>query len=66
VQVEDLALSANNHFGIKCHTGWDGDSKHDDDSLSRMFLENTTPGESFKDLCFFWSRNRYAKLFYFV
>ena len=28
-----LAQSANNHFGIKCHTGWTGESvKHDDDA----------------------------------
>lgn len=61
----DLALSANNHFGIKCHTGWTGDSvKHDDDASQECFRKYENPAESFKDHAFFLtSRSRYAKLF---
>ena len=33
-----LAQNANNHFGIKCHSGWTGETiHHDDDACSRMF-----------------------------
>tara|TARA_R110002124_G_scaffold80775_4_gene213524 strand:- start:1293 stop:2174 length:882 start_codon:yes stop_codon:yes gene_type:complete len=61
----DLALSANNHFGIKCHTGWDGDSvKHDDDSSQECFRKYNDAGESFKDHALFLTgRSRYANLF---
>ena len=61
----DLAVSANNHFGIKCHTGWDGDSvRHDDDSAQECFRKYNDPGESFKDHSLFLTgRSRYANLF---
>uniref|UniRef100_UPI00333FD29F glucosaminidase domain-containing protein n=1 Tax=Flavobacterium sp. TaxID=239 RepID=UPI00333FD29F len=33
-----LAKEANNHFGIKCHTGWTGESvKYDDDAEQECF-----------------------------
>lgn len=33
-----LAKTANNHFGIKCHTGWTGGSvSHDDDEKGECF-----------------------------
>ena len=58
-------MSANNHFGIKCHTGWDGDSvRHDDDSAQECFRKYNDPGESFKDHSLFLTgRSRYANLF---
>ncbi|TWI03371.1 flagellum-specific peptidoglycan hydrolase FlgJ [Flavobacterium tiangeerense] len=61
----DLALSANNHFGIKCHIGWTGESvNHDDDASQECFRKYENPSESFKDhALFLTSRNRYAKLF---
>lgn len=61
----DLALSANNHFGIKCHIGWTGESvKHDDDVSQECFRKYDNPAESFKDhALFLTSRNRYSKLF---
>jgi flagellum-specific peptidoglycan hydrolase FlgJ len=61
----DLAVSANNHFGIKCHTGWDGDSvRHDDDSSQECFRKYNDAGESFKDHALFLTgRSRYANLF---
>ena len=60
-----LAQSANNHFGIKCHTGWTGDSvKHDDDTEQECFRKYTQPSESYKDhSLFLTSRSRYATLF---
>jgi len=61
----DLALSANNHFGIKCHTDWAGESvKHDDDSDQECFRKYKDPSESYKDhALFLTSRSRYAGLF---
>ncbi|MFT5251717.1 MAG: flagellum-specific peptidoglycan hydrolase FlgJ [Flavobacteriales bacterium] len=61
----DLALSANNHFGIKCHVGWDGESvRHDDDASQECFRKYTEPGESYKDHALFLTgRSKYASLF---
>lgn len=61
----DLAMNANNHFGIKCHVGWTGDSiKHDDDAAQECFRKYDNPSESFKDhAVFLTGRSRYAKLF---
>ena len=60
-----LAQSANNHFGIKCHTGWNGESvKHDDDSAQECFRKYTHASESYRDhSLFLTSRSRYASLF---
>jgi len=60
-----LALAANNHFGIKCHKGWTGDSvKHDDDAEQECFRKYEQPQESYKDhSLFLTSRPRYATLF---
>ncbi len=61
----DLAISANNHFGIKCHVGWTGETvKHDDDADQECFRKYTNPSESFKDHALFLTgRSRYSKLF---
>lgn len=60
-----LAQSANNHFGIKCHKGWTGDSvKHDDDAEQECFRKYNQPSESYKDhSLFLTTRTRYANLF---
>lgn len=60
-----LALSANNHFGIKCHTGWKGESvKHDDDAAQECFRKYEHPAESYRDhSLFLTSRSRYSNLF---
>jgi len=60
-----LALSANNHFGIKCHTGWKGESvKHDDDAAQECFRKYEHPSESYRDhSLFLTSRPRYSNLF---
>jgi flagellum-specific peptidoglycan hydrolase FlgJ len=61
----DLAKNSNNHFGIKCHAGWTGESvNHDDDSAQECFRKYGNPAESFKDHALFLTgRSRYAKLF---
>lgn len=60
-----LAQAANNHFGIKCHTGWTGDSvRHDDDAAQECFRKYEHPSESYRDhSLFLTSRSRYANLF---
>ena len=60
-----LAVSANNHFGIKCHTGWTGESvKHDDDAAQECFRKYEHPSESYRDhSLFLTSRPRYSNLF---
>lgn len=60
-----LALSANNHFGIKCHKEWTGEYVlHDDDAAQECFRKYTHPGESYTDHSnFLTSRSRYAQLF---
>ncbi len=61
----DLALTANNHFGIKCHVDWMGDTvKHDDDTSQECFRKYNEPGESYKDHALFLKgRTRYSSLF---
>lgn len=61
----DLALSANNHFGIKCHKDWIGESvRHDDDAAQECFRKYPEPAESFKDhAVFLTGKSRYASLF---
>jgi len=60
-----LATEANNHFGIKCHKEWQGDTiKHDDDALQECFRRYKEVEESFNDhSLFLTSRPRYANLF---
>jgi flagellum-specific peptidoglycan hydrolase FlgJ len=60
-----LASNANNHFGIKCHTGWTGESvRHDDDALQECFRKYNDPAESYRDhSLFLTSRSRYNSLF---
>lgn len=60
-----LARYANNHFGIKCHDNWDGDTFiQDDDKRNECFRKYDEAGESFKDHSdFLKTRSRYASLF---
>lgn len=60
-----LAESANNHFGIKCHTDWKGDSvRHDDDSSQECFRKYDKVSESYRDHALFLKgKVRYASLF---
>jgi flagellum-specific peptidoglycan hydrolase FlgJ len=61
----DLCIRANNHFGIKCHEGWTGESvRHDDDSSQECFRKYYEPAESFNDHALFLTgRSRYSSLF---
>ena len=61
----DLALEANNHFGIKCHNDWLGESvRHDDDSAQECFRKYKEASESYRDHALFLvGKNRYATLF---
>ena len=63
--VGELTLKANNHFGIKCHTGWEGDKVyHDDDERGECFRKYTDPKYSFRDHSLFLTqRSRYKDLF---
>lgn len=60
-----LATEANNHFGIKCHSGWEGKKVyHDDDAKGECFRHYKKAVESFKDHSeFLRTRQRYADLF---
>jgi len=60
-----LATEANNHFGIKCHKEWEGDTiKHDDDALQECFRKYLAVVDSYNDHSqFLTSRPRYVKLF---
>lgn len=61
----ELALKTNNHFGIKCHTGWQGDYDfHDDDEKGECFRKYNHPMYSYRDHSLFLkNRSRYASLF---
>lgn len=59
-----LATRANNHFGIKVGTGWDGKYvTRDDDKKSERFRKYKTVEESYEDHSLFLKRDRYKKLF---
>lgn len=60
-----LARKTNNHFGIKCHVGWEGDyERHDDDERDECFRKYNHPMQSFRDhSLFLTTRSRYATLF---
>ena len=61
----ELARKTNNHFGIKCHTGWEGDyDYHDDDEKGECFRKYNHPMYSFRDhSLFLTTRGRYSFLF---
>lgn len=61
----DLAVYANNHFGIKCHKGWDGPTYiKDDDAKDECFRKYPDVLDSYTDHSqFLKSRPRYAFLF---
>jgi hypothetical protein len=61
----DLAVYANNHFGIKCHEDWTGPSfTKDDDAKDECFRKYPSVLDSYSDHSqFLKSRKRYADLF---
>jgi LysM repeat protein len=63
--TSDLVQASNNHFGIKCKTGWSGPSvRHDDDERAECFRKYDTAEDSYKDHSDFLKNNqRYSFLF---
>ena len=61
----ELALKSNNHFGIKCHNGWQGGRVyHDDDAKGECFRKYDDPEDSYRDHSdFLRYRDRYKFLF---
>lgn len=59
-----LARVANNHFGIKCASGWKGRSvRQNDDRRGECFRVYDSPEASFRDHSEFLLRPHYAALF---
>jgi LysM repeat protein len=60
-----LTTKGKNHFGIKCHSSWNGEKIYHDDDLKReCFRKYKTDEESFTDHSDFLRHNkRYASLF---
>lgn len=61
----DLAVKGNNHFGIKCHSNWNGPKVHiDDDKDNECFRKYRTVEQSYRDHSdFLRYRDRYKFLF---
>jgi LysM repeat protein len=61
----ELARYANNHFGLKCHKEWKGETfNYHDDEWNECFRKYDHPLESYADHSFFLkSRPRYTFLF---
>jgi len=60
-----LASEANNHFGIKCHSSWIGETiLYDDDEDDECFRKYSNAEESYRDhSLFLTTRGRYSDLF---
>ena len=60
-----LATKANNHFGIKCHSSWQGDRVfHDDDEKGECFRKYNNVEDSYRDHSLFLANSsRYSFLF---
>lgn len=63
--TSELARVGNNHFGIKCHSDWQGERiYYDDDEDNECFRKYTSADESFRDHSLFLAnRSRYSALF---
>jgi len=61
----ELAVNANNHFGIKCHKDWRGDKMYkDDDAANDCFRKYNQASESYKDHAMLLTgQKRYSNLF---
>lgn len=59
-----LARLANNHFGIKCHSSWKGETYYqDDDEKDECFRKYKSASESYEDHAKFLKKSRYKGLF---
>lgn len=63
--MSDLAQRSNNHFGIKCHRGWSGESVYAaDDTPNDCFRKYNRVEDSYDDHAqFIISGSRYTELF---
>jgi LysM repeat protein len=63
--ASELMTQANNHFGIKCKNGWQGETfSHDDDAPGECFKKYKCAEDSYKDHSDHLRRNpRYSPLF---
>lgn len=63
--TSELVLKSNNHFGIKCKTGWEGGKVyHDDDAAGECFRKYDSAVLSYRDHSNFLKASpRYAPLF---
>ena len=61
----ELAKKSNNHFGIKCHSSWQGKrTYYDDDAKGECFRVYDDPAQSYRDHSLFLANGqRYAFLF---
>jgi hypothetical protein len=60
----ELAMKSNNHFGIKCHSDWEGEKVyHDDDKSNECFRKYSKVRDSYDDHSEFLQKTRYASLF---
>lgn len=60
----ELAVKANNHFGIKCASDWKGRTyTHDDETKNECFRKYASPANSYEDHSLFLKRKRYESLF---
>lgn len=59
-----LATRGNNHFGIKCHNTWTGDTLlRDDDAVGECFRAYADVRDSYEDHSRFLTKKRYSRLF---
>ena len=63
--LSKLALEGKNHFGIKCHSSWEGNRiYHDDDEKIECFRKYKSVKQSFEDHSLFLvNSKRYSSLF---
>lgn len=60
----ELAVKANNHFGIKCAGDWVGRTyTHDDETINECFRQYASAADSYEDHSLFLQRKRYESLF---
>jgi flagellum-specific peptidoglycan hydrolase FlgJ len=60
----DLAINANNHFGVKCTNDWQGETyHHDDETAGACFRSYPDVAASYDDHSRFLQRSRYASLY---
>jgi len=60
----ELAVKANNHFGVKCTSDWPGRTyTHDDETKNECFRRYADVKDSYEDHSLFLKRKRYQSLF---